>query len=331
VVPPDDPRIQSNTRLEIENCFQLGYTATRSGVFGHETHKIDNSGRFLFMLNSFIIVFREGFESILLVAVILSYLRKSGQKWLTSAVYVALALGLSASVALGYLLRNGVSDSTLERMFGLGVGGYVSSFLGNESLREGILGLVAMVMVGSLVIYMWRTGPKVQQRMRTRLGTVSSRSSRIAAVAGVFLFTFLMITREGMETALMLLQVHSSEMITGALLGLCAAAAFAWSWARFGHLINVRRFFQVTGIFLLLFMLQVGIYSFHEFSEAGLLPNSEVLHAATEKFSPDGLYGKWFSPLMISICAIWLLLGWLIDRLRVRPATPLITELRESL
>jgi high-affinity iron transporter len=268
------------------------------------------------MLNSFIIVFREGFESILLVAVILSYLRKSGQRWLTSAVYGALFLGLSASAALGYLLRNGVDDATLERVFGAGLGTYVSSFLGNESLREGILGLVAMVMVGSLVIYMWRTGPKVQERMRTRLGVVSSSSSRIAAMAGVFLFTFLMITREGMETALMLLQVHSSEMLTGALLGLCAAGGFAWSWVKFGHLINVRRFFQVTAIFLLLFLVQVGIYSFHEFSEAGLLPNSDMLHAATEKFSPDGLYGKWFSLVMVLVCALWLAIGWIADRMK---------------
>jgi len=268
------------------------------------------------MLNSFIIVFREGFESILLVAVILSYLRKAGQRWLMSAVYLALVFGLSTSAVLGYVLRNGVNDSVLERIFGSAIGLSVSQFLGNESLREGVLGIVAMVMVGTLVIYMWRTGPKVQQRMRTRLGAVASRSSRIAAVAGVFTFTFLMITREGMETALMLLQVHGSEMLGGALLGLLAAAGFAWSWAKFGHLINVKRFFQVTGIFLLLFMLQVGIYSFHEFSEAGLLPNSEVLHAATEKFSPDGLYGKWFSLVMISVCALWLAIGWIADRIR---------------
>src|SRR6267142_2307693 len=272
------------------------------------------------MLNSFIIVLRVGFESFLLVAVILSYLRKSGQKWLTSAVYVGIALALSASAALGYLLKLGVDDLGLERLFGATMGGYLNQFLGNEALREGILGLVAMVMVGSLVIYMWRTGPKVQQRMRERLDAVSSRRSRIAAIAGVFLFTFLMITREGMETALMLLQIHGSEMLTGSLLGLCAAGGFAWAWAKFGHLINVKRFFQVTGIFLLLFMLQVGIYSFHEFSEAGLLPNSEVLHAATEKFSPDGLYGKWFSLVMISVCALWLSIGWLMDRLK--PTTP---------
>ena len=279
------------------------------------------------MLNSFIIVLREGFESFLLVAVILSYLRKAGQKWLSSAVYAAIILALSASFGLGYVLKNGVDDSRLESIFGTTLGAYISHFLANESLREGVLGLVAILMVGTLVIYMWRTGPKVQERMQRRLGALSSRSSRIAAVAGVFLFTFLMITREGMETALMLLQVHGSEMLSGALLGLFAAAGFAWSWARFGHLINVKRFFQVTGIFLLLFMLQVGIYSFHEFSEAGLLPNSEVLHAATEKFSPDGLYGKWFSLVMILVCALWLVGGWLVDRLRpVRPSSVSLGE-----
>ena len=281
--------------FEIEIYFQLGYTAAA-------------------MLNSFIIVMREGFESFLLVAVILAYLRKSDQRWLNASVYVAIALALAASGGLAYLLKSGVDDATVQNIFGSFIGGYVSQFFANEALREAVLGAIAVVMVGTLVIYMWRTGPKIQQRMRERLSAVSANGSRLAAVLGVFLFTFLMITREGMETALMLMQVKDPNVINGALLGLLAAIVFALGWARFGHLINVKRFFQVTGIFLLLFMIQVGIYSFHEFAEAGLLPNSEFLHEATEKFSPDGLYGKWFSPIMITICGLWLLGAWLIDR-----------------
>ena len=266
------------------------------------------------MLNSFIIVMREGFESFLLVAVILAYLRKSQQKWLTSSVYVAIVLALTASAGLAYVLNSGVNDDHVQAIFGATVGGYISQFFNNEALREAVLGAIAVVMVGTLVIHMWRTGPKIQQRMRERLSAVSSKRSRVAAVLGVFLFTFLMITREGMETALMLMQVKTPNLINGALLGLLAAITFAWGWARFGHLINVKRFFQVTGIFLLLFMIQVGIYSFHEFAEAGLLPNSDFLHEATEKFSPDGLYGKWFSAIMIAVCALWLLGAWLMDR-----------------
>jgi high-affinity iron transporter len=230
------------------------------------------------MLNSFIIVMREGFESFLLVAVILAYLRKSGQKWLTSSVYLAIALALAASAGLAYVLNNGVDDATVQRIFGAFIGGYISQFFANEALREAVLGAIAVVMVGTLVIHMWRTGPKVQQRMRERLSAVSSKSSKVAAIAGVFAFTFLMVTREGMETALLLMQVKDPNLINGALLGLLAAILFALGWARFGHLINVRRFFQVTGLFLLLFMVQISIYSFHEFSEAGLLPNSDFLH-----------------------------------------------------
>ncbi len=266
------------------------------------------------MLNSFIIVLREGFESFLLVAVILAYLKKSGQRWLNPTVYVAIALALAASGGLAYVLNTGLDESTTQAIFGATIGGYVSYFFNNEALREAVLGAVAVVMVGTLVIHMWRSGPKIQEHMRERLSAASSKSSRLAAVLGVFLFTFLMITREGMETALMLMQVRDPNLIQGAMLGLGAAILFAIGWARFGHLINVKRFFQVTSIFLLLFMVQVAIYSFHEFTETGLLPNSEALHYATEKFSPDGLYGKWFSPIMVALCGLWLVGAWLIDR-----------------
>ncbi len=269
------------------------------------------------MLNSFIIVLREGFESFLLVAVILAYLKKSGQSWLKFPVYVAVGAGLAASAALGYVLSVGVDDARIMSLFGENIGGYVSQFLGNEAMREGVLGLVAMLMVGTLVIHMWRTGPQLRERMHERLGRMSSPTSRFAAVAGVVLFTFLMITREGMETALMLMQVRDSSLVGGALLGLAAAVLFALAWVRFSHLINIRRFFQVTGVFLLLFMLQVGIYAFHEFSEAGIFPNSEMLHEATEKFSPDGLYGKWFSLLMIGVCSLWFVAAWLKDRVKL--------------
>src|SRR5262249_31742337 len=113
------------------------------------------------MLQSFIIVLREGFESFLLIAVIFSYLRRSERTQLVSAVYWAIAAALGLSAGLGYLLfqiQTGRSDS-VEHYFGATVAG----FLGNEALREAILGVVAIVMVASLVIYMWRTGPSLKR------------------------------------------------------------------------------------------------------------------------------------------------------------------------
>lgn len=246
------------------------------------------------MLQSFIIVLREGFEAFLIVAVILAYLRKTGQQWLSSAVYWAIATSVLVSAGLGYLLSTGI----------------------DQAFWEGMLGLLAVIMVASLVIHMWRTAPQLKKKMEQRLEQASSPASRVKAFLGVFLFTVLMISREGMETALMLIQVHTGQRVLGALLGLGAAGAMAWAWARFSHLINMKRFFQVTGIFLLLFMVQVAIYSFHEFTEAEIFPNSEALHVATENFSPDGIYGRWFSIIAIAACALWLIGAWIADRLK---------------
>jgi high-affinity iron transporter len=123
-----------------------------------------------------------------------------------------------------------------------------------------------------------------------------------------------------METALMLYQVRDEGVLTGLFLGLAASLAVAWAWFRYGALVNVRRFFQVTGVFLLVFVVQIGFNALHEFSEAGLLPSSEAVHEATEPFTPYGRYGRWFSLAMVLVCVGWLVMAQIRDRLRGSPA-----------
>jgi high-affinity iron transporter len=238
------------------------------------------------MIPALIIVFREGFEAFLTVAIIFAFLRKTGRDWLRPAVYAGILTSVAASFALGWWLMR-VSE--------------------HQSLIEGILGVVAAVLVASFVIHVWRTAPKMKGDMERRLHVYSSPASRFLAIAGVFLFTVLMVTREGMETALMLIQVRNSRFIIGSLIGIGAAAAMSWAWAHYGHRIDIKRFFQVTGLFLLLFTLQILFYSIHEFSEAEVLGRwSEAIHNATEPYSPTGVYGKWLSVLMVGLCAAWL-------------------------
>ncbi len=236
------------------------------------------------MIPALIIVFREGFEAFLTVAIILAYLRKTGRDWLRLPVYWGIAASVVASFGLGWELRRV-----------------------NQSLWEGVLGMVAAVLVASFVIHVWRTAPRMKRDMEAHLETASSHTSHAWAAVAVFGFTLLMVTREGMETALMLMQVRTGRFVVGSLLGIGAAALMSWAWAHYGHRVNVKRFFQVTGLFLLLFAVQIVFYAIHEFSEAGVLPNSEAIHSATEPFSPVGVYGKWFSVLMVGICAAWLI------------------------
>lgn len=254
------------------------------------------------MFQAFVIVLREGFEAFLIVAIIASYLRKTWQHHLIPAVKWGIAASVVLSVLLGYLLLQGA----------------------NQPLWEGVFGLIAAVLVSWLVVHMWLAAPRMRQKMENRLSRVTTRRSKTLAVAGVFLFTLLMITREGMETALLLIQIHDARIVSGILMGLTAAVALAYVWARWGHLINLKLFFQVTSIFLLLFVIQILVYSFHEFAEAGILPNSEVLHVATEPFSPAGFYGKWFSFLTVGICAGWVGIAWVVNRFS-RSTPPLVS------
>ncbi len=246
------------------------------------------------MLNALIIIFREGFEAFLTVAIIMAYLRKTGRDALRPAVYAGIVVSIGTSFGLGYLL---------ERI--------------NQSFWEGVLGIVAAVLVASFVIHMWRTAPRFKRDMETRLETASSHTSQRLAMLAVFGFTVLMITREGMEAALMLIQVREQQqLLLGGILGILAAAAMSWAWAHFGHRINIRRFFQVTGLFLLLFAAQIVFYSIHEFSEAEMLGRwSAAIHTATEPFSPVGVYGKWLSVLMVAVCGAWLVAATMKDRI----------------
>ncbi len=248
------------------------------------------------MLNAFIIVLREGFEAFLIVAIIFSYLRKTGQKALAPAVYSAIVTSVVASAGIGYWLSQSTEGA-------------------NQALWEGILGLVAVILVASLIVHMRRIAPKLKQTMHQKLDEATTDRSRLMAMAGIFFFTVLMITREGMETALLLLQVQGA-LLTGALLGLAAATLLALAWAKYSHLINMKRFFQVTNLFLILFLIQIAIYTFHEFAEAGVLPNSDALHTATEMISPDGEYGKWFSMSIVVACVGWLVGGYISDHSR---------------
>jgi high-affinity iron transporter len=249
------------------------------------------------MLPALIIVFREGFEAFLCVAIIFAYLRKTGRDGLRPAVWWGIGVSILLSAALGFVLMQV-----------------------NQPLWEGVLGIVAIVLVTTFVVHVWRTAPHMKQDMERELGVVSSRPTRVLAWTGVFFFTVLMITREGMETALMLIQVRTGRFILGSFVGLGAAALMSWAWAHYGHRLNIRRFFQVTGAFLLLFSIQIAVYSIHEFSEAGVLPNSEAIHLATEPYSPVGVYGRWFTVMLVVLCGVWLAAVTMADRMRQKSA-----------
>jgi len=236
------------------------------------------------MLQAFVITLREGFEAFLIVAISLSYLRKSGRAALVSAVRWGAAIAVTLS----------------------GVGGYLLFHASNQEWLDGPLAVVAAVSVAWMIVHMWRYGRRMKGDIEGRL---QSTSTGAAAFAGVLLFTALMITREGIETALLLFQLKETvPLAIGAVAGTAGAAAVAWLWSRYGHRINLALFFQCTAIFLFVFVVQLLIKGVHEMSEQGYLPYSNFIHVHTEAWGPDSVFGHVLSYLLVILPLAWLAL-----------------------
>jgi high-affinity iron transporter len=236
------------------------------------------------MLQAFVITLREGLEAFLIVAISLAYLRKSGRAQLAKAVHSGIAAALLLS----------------------GIGGYLLYNASNQEFLEGPLAMVAAISVTWMVIHMWRAGRHMKGEIEGRLAS-SSVKAGAGAFLGVFLFTVLMVTREGVETALLLLQLKETIYLAiGAALGLVGAAGLASLWSRYGHKVNLGLFFQVTAIFLFVFVVQLLITGIHEMSEQHLLPASDTIHDATEAWGPDSTFGHVLTYLMVMLPAAWL-------------------------
>jgi high-affinity iron transporter len=258
------------------------------------------------MLQAFIITLREGLEAFLVVAISLAYLRKSHRPELIPAVHWGIAVSIVLSVGAAILFRRAA----------------------NQALWEAVLALVAAASVATLTVHMWRTARRIRRHIEEHLHSSALRSG-LTAFLGVFAFTLLMITREGMETVLLMstlvFQVKSTAVISGAMAGTLSAAMVAWLWSRYGHRVNLALFFQVTAVFLMVFVAQLIIYGFHELTEANVLPYSEPLHWATEPYGPDGRYGKYLTYLMVLLPMGWLVIASLMGRRQRQHVTPATT------
>jgi len=239
------------------------------------------------MLQAFVITLREGLEAFLIVAISLAYLRKTGRPELVPAIHWGIGASIALSVGAGLLLARAR----------------------NQALWEGVLGVTAALLVASLTVHMWRAGRHMKKDIEGRLAA-SSLKTGAAAFWGVFGFTLVMITREGMETAMLmnalLFQSRAFTIASGAVGGTLVAACIAHLWSRYGHRVHLARFFQVTAVFLLVFVVQLLIYGFHELTEANVLPNSERLHWATEPYGPDGVYGQYLTYMLVVMPLAWL-------------------------
>ncbi len=231
---------------------------------------------------------REGIEAFLIVAIAAAYLSRTGRAALLPAVWWGTAAAATASLALGVALAEWAV----------------------VPLHEGILAAVAAALVLSMVVFMLKAARGMRADIGEKLEAAAKRPG-VAAWLGVFAFTLLMITREGMEMAFITAALSKTEgsgaLIAGALAGIVLAAALAWAWLRYGRRVSLAVFFQATSIFLVLFALQLFLYAFHEFTEANAVPgiDNAYWHLATEDWA-EGTIGELVTGALVLVPLAWI-------------------------
>jgi len=215
------------------------------------------------MLFSFLVTLREGIEIALVVAIVLGYLGRTGNRQHFRPVWMGVGAAAATSVGFGALLHftaTGLSGAALEAF-------------------EGITMLVAVVVLTWMVFWMRRQAATIGRALRDEVDVAIAGGSLLAIVG----LAFSAVIREGFETALFLFAGSAAArgddalgFVAGGGFGFLVAAGVGAVIYRGAHRLPVRQFFSVSGVVVL--VLAAGLLSngLAELMESGLIPRLGV-------------------------------------------------------
>lgn len=209
------------------------------------------------MLPSYLLSLREGIEAALIVGIVLSALRQMNQIKFAPAVWAGVAGAAALSLIAAIVLT----------AFGWSLEGPA------EPIFEGITMFLAAGVLTWMIFWMHSNSRQMKGELESGVRQALSTNG----TRGLFALAFIAVFREGIELALFLTaSVFASnpvETILGSLLGLFTAILLGWSLFATTVKLDLRRFFRVTGILLILFAAGLVAHGVHEFNEVGLIPS----------------------------------------------------------
>lgn len=204
-----------------------------------------------------VLTFREGLEAALVVAIMLGYLRKLGRIEYRFSVWSGALSAAGLAVAFTLLLQ------LLGTNFDYPAKG----------IYEGFTSLFAVGMLSYMSFWMSRQARYIKGSLEQSM----KESFAKGAAWGLFGLAFLTVAREGVETALFLsasaFQYSGTATLLGGIAGLVVALGVAWAVYVAGIRLNMRTFFRITSLLLIVFGAAILRYGIHEFEEVGWLPS----------------------------------------------------------
>jgi len=219
-----------------------------------------------------VLIFREGLEAALIIAILLGYLRKLGQSRRATGVWAG--VGLAVALTLGFALTLQALGASFD---------YPA-----KGIYEGVTSLVAVVMLTGMIFWMTRQARHMKGSLERGVDAALAGGGTVA----LFSLAFFAVAREGLETGLFLSAAafasSESAIAVGGAVGLLAAILIAWLMYRVGVRLNLRLFFKITSVLLLVFGAAILRYAVHEFEEVRLLPPLIEHVWNTGHILPDG-------------------------------------------
>ena len=203
-------------------------------------------------ISALVLSLREGVEMALVVGIVLAYLGQVGatgaRKWVWAGALAASAVSL---LALGILnALNAEFEGTTEQIF------------------DGTTMLLATVFLTWMVFWMLRNSRYLKAELQRGVQGVLERGG---AAWGLFFLVFFAVVREGVELALLLFAAPGEGKLVGSLIGLALAIGIGVLIYAFGRRIDLRTFFRVTTVILIMFAAGLFAHAALEFAEAGPL------------------------------------------------------------
>ncbi|WP_354635700.1 FTR1 family protein [Planktothricoides raciborskii] len=225
-------------------------------------------------LPTFVITLREGVEAALVVGIVLACLKKAQASDLNPWVYSGVVSGIVVSALVGWLF-SGI-------LFALSQSDHLYAPVVESLLKAGFC-LVAIAMLSWMLIWMTKQAKALKGEIETAVSSAiqSPRSAQDSsqfginqpAAWGIFTLIFIAVLREGFETVLFIVAQFQQGWTPaiGALLGLLGAVLIGVLLFQGGVRINLRLFFQLMGILLLLIVSGLVISALKNVDNAAMI------------------------------------------------------------
>ena len=209
-------------------------------------------------LPTFVVTLREGVEAALVVGIVLAYLSKAQQTRLNRWVYAGIGVGVAASVLVGILFRQLLL--ALERSD-------QASALVAKPLLETVFSVTAIALLSWMLIWMTQQARSMKANVEGAITAALQQGD--GAGWGVFGLIAVAVLREGFETVLFISAKFQQGWMpaAGAITGLAGAVVIGILLFQLGVKINLRRFFQIMGLLLLLIVAGLVVSALHHLDD----------------------------------------------------------------